>query len=58
MAYRFQFQVIWDNWDLLLNGVLNTVQFSAAAVGMGMGLGILGALGRISGLQAKEIDIH
>ena len=51
MAYRFQFQVIWDNWDLFVNGVLNTVQFSAVAVGMGMGLGILGALGRISGMR-------
>ena len=51
MAYRFQFQVIWDNWDLFVNGVLNTVQFSALAVGIGMGLGILGALGRISGMR-------
>ncbi|MEO0355308.1 MAG: amino acid ABC transporter permease [Cyanobacteria bacterium P01_A01_bin.3] len=49
MAYRFQFQAIWDNWDLLLNGVLTTVQFSAVAVGIGLGLGVLGAVGRTSG---------
>ena len=49
MAYRFQFQAIWDNWDLLLNGVLTTVQFSAVAVGIGLGLGVLGAAGRTSG---------
>ncbi|MEM9567944.1 MAG: amino acid ABC transporter permease [Cyanobacteria bacterium P01_E01_bin.34] len=49
MAYRFQFHVIWDNWDLLLNGVITTVQFSAAAVGSGLGLGVLGAVGRTSG---------
>ncbi|MGK7910422.1 MAG: amino acid ABC transporter permease [Synechococcus sp.] len=51
MAYRFQFQVIWDNWDLFVNGLFNTVRFSGAAVGMGLGLGGLGVLGRTSGMR-------
>ena len=54
MAYRFQFQVIWDNWDLFLDGLLNTVRFSGLAVGFGLGLGTLGAVGRTSGVLILE----
>ena len=54
MAYRFQFQVIWDNWDLFLSGVLNTVRFSGLAVGFGLSLGTLGAVGRTSGVRVAE----
>ncbi|MEM7793061.1 MAG: amino acid ABC transporter permease [Cyanobacteria bacterium P01_C01_bin.118] len=49
MGYRFQFQVIWDNWDLLLEGVFLTLQLSAAAIILGLLVGIFGALGRTSG---------
>ncbi|NEQ54598.1 MAG: amino acid ABC transporter permease [Leptolyngbya sp. SIO3F4] len=49
MAYRFQFQVIWDNWDLLLEGVILTLQLSALAIFLGLLVGIAGALCRTSG---------
>ena len=49
MAYRFQFQVIWDNWDALLAGLLNTVKFSSLAIVCGLTIGIVGALFRTSG---------
>ncbi|MDJ0706974.1 MAG: amino acid ABC transporter permease [Leptolyngbyaceae cyanobacterium MO_188.B28] len=49
MAYRFQFQVIWDNWPLLAEGVWLTIQLSALATLMGLAVGILGALCRTSG---------
>lgn len=48
MSYRFQFQVIWDNWQLLLDGVWLTLQLSGAAIALGLGIGIIGALCRIS----------
>ena len=49
MDYRFQFQVIWDNWELLLQGVWLTLQLSAAATVIGLIVGIVGALCRTSG---------
>ncbi|EKU97625.1 amino acid ABC transporter membrane protein 1, PAAT family [Leptolyngbya sp. PCC 7375] len=48
MTYRFQFQVIWDNWDLLLAGVGLTLQLSALAIVLGLMIGIVGALCRTS----------
>ncbi|MGF1523946.1 MAG: amino acid ABC transporter permease [Leptolyngbyaceae cyanobacterium] len=48
MNYRFQFQVIWDNWDLLLNGVWLTLQLSTLATLLGLAVGIVGALCRIA----------
>lgn len=48
MNYRFQFQVIWDNWDLFLNGVGLTLRLSTLATLIGLGVGILGALCRTS----------
>ncbi|MEM7061550.1 MAG: amino acid ABC transporter permease [Cyanobacteria bacterium P01_B01_bin.77] len=49
MTYRFQFQVIWDNWDLLFEGVWLTLQLSALAIVLGLLVGIIGALCRTSG---------
>ena len=49
MNYRFQFQVIWDNWELLLEGVGLTLQLSALAITLGLIVGIIGALCRVSG---------
>ena len=49
MTYRFQFQVIWDNWELLLEGVMLTLQLSMAAIILGLMVGIFGALCRTSG---------
>ncbi|MEM9219198.1 MAG: amino acid ABC transporter permease [Cyanobacteria bacterium P01_F01_bin.150] len=48
MTYRFQWQVIWDNWDLLLDGVWLTLQLSIVATLLGLMVGILGALCRTS----------
>lgn len=49
MTYRFQFQVIWDNWQLLFEGVGLTLQLSALAIVLGLLVGIIGALCRTSG---------
>jgi len=49
MDYRFQFQVIWDNWDLLLNGVWLTLRLSALSTILGLAVGMIGALCRTSG---------
>jgi len=54
MAYRFQFQVIWNNWDLLLNGVWLTLQLSIFAVLFGLAIGVIGALCRTSGNRVLE----
>ena len=54
MTYRFQFQVIWDNWELLLNGVWLTLQLSASATALGLIVGIMGALCRTSGNRVLE----
>jgi polar amino acid transport system permease protein len=48
MNYRFQFQVIWDNWPLLLEGVWLTLQLSVGAVLLGLLVGTVGALCRLS----------
>lgn len=49
MTYRFQFQVIWDNLDLFLEGVILTLQLSSCAIALGLLVGIIGALFRTSG---------
>ncbi|MEO1592393.1 MAG: amino acid ABC transporter permease [Cyanobacteria bacterium J06632_22] len=51
MNYRFQFQVLWDNWKLLLEGVGLTLQLSVAAVLLGLVVGTVGALCRTSGTR-------
>jgi polar amino acid transport system permease protein len=48
MTYRFQFQVVWENWDLLLDGVLLTLQLSGLAILLGLVVGMVGALARTS----------
>ena len=55
MNYRFQFQVIWDNWDLLLEGVGLTLGLSALAIILGLVVGIIGALCRISSSRPLKI---
>ncbi|MBE7384463.1 MAG: amino acid ABC transporter permease [Leptolyngbya sp. SIO1E4] len=49
MDYRFQFQVIWQNLDLLVLGVWLTFKLSALATVLGLCVGMLGAIARISG---------
>jgi polar amino acid transport system permease protein len=41
MHYVFQFGVVWDNWQLLLDGALATLWMSAAAFLLGLALAIL-----------------
>lgn len=48
MTYRFQFQVIWQNLDLLLLGVWLTIKLSAMATLLGLIVGMVGALCRTS----------
>ncbi|MEL6222415.1 MAG: amino acid ABC transporter permease [Cyanobacteria bacterium J06626_14] len=48
MAYRFQFQVISQNLDLLMMGVWLTIKLSASATALGLGVGMIGALCRTS----------
>jgi len=48
MAYQFQFQVIWQNWELLLEGMGLTLQLSTLAILLGLVLGTLAALCRLS----------
>ena len=55
MAYRFQFQVIWDNWEMLLEGVGLTLQLSALAIALGMLMGVVGALCRTSNNRYLEM---
>lgn len=52
MTYRFQFQVIWENWPQLLEGVWLTLQLSVVAVGLGLLVGTIAALCRLSGNPA------
>ncbi|MEM6518405.1 MAG: amino acid ABC transporter permease [Cyanobacteria bacterium P01_D01_bin.71] len=52
MSYQFQFQVIWDNWPLLLEGVWLTLRLSIGATVLGLVVGTGGALCRISGNSA------
>ena len=54
MNYRFQFQVLWNNWEVLLQGVWLTLQLSAAATVIGLIVGMVGALCRTSGNRFLE----
>ena len=44
MDYTFQWHVVYRNWPLLLTGVWLTVQLSLGATGLGLLIGITGAL--------------
>lgn len=48
MEYVPQFSVVWNNFDLFIQGVLLTLQIVVVAIAFGLLLGITGALGRIS----------
>ena len=43
MDYTFQFNVVFDNWRLLLDGALLTIRLSALTMASGLLIGILGA---------------
>ena len=51
MSYTFRFRDVWNNFDLLLEGALLTLQLSALTMALGLLIGIAGALARTSGPQ-------
>lgn len=50
MAYVWDFGAVWANWHLLADGLLVTLQVFAAAMLIGVPLGLAMALGRLSGV--------
>jgi len=46
VSYVFQFGAVWQEWDKLLLGTWLTVRLSAITMVLGLGVGILGAIGR------------
>ena len=40
MGYQFQFNVIWQNWDLFLKGIWLTIQITSIATGLGLLIGM------------------
>lgn len=49
MNYEFQFSAVFESWDELAYGALNTLSLSAMAMVIGMVVAVLGALGKTSG---------
>ena len=49
MNYVFQFNIVWDHFPELLTGALLTIQLSASAMALGLGLAILCAYGKSAG---------
>jgi polar amino acid transport system permease protein len=47
--YAFQFNVVWQHFPELLNGAWLTIQLSAAAMALGLGVAILCAYGQSAG---------
>lgn len=60
MSYSFRFNVVWDNWQLLLSGVYWTLGVTLAALSMGMVVGLFVGLGRISkrGIIARPMAAY
>lgn len=50
MDYIFQFNVIWQNWRLFLDGVLLTIQITATGTALGLLIGTI-----MAGLQTMKI---
>lgn len=48
MTYQFQFQAVWQNWGILRDGLILTLQISALATAIGLLVGTIGALFRTS----------
>jgi polar amino acid transport system permease protein len=52
MDYQFQFNVIWQNWDLLMYGVWLTIRISFISTALGLLIGMV-----LAGLQRTERPI-
>jgi polar amino acid transport system permease protein len=49
MDYQFQFNVIWQNWHLFLEGIKLTIQITSIATGLGLLIGTI-----MAGLQLMK----
>ena len=49
MGYEFQFNVIWQNWDLFLFGAWLTIQIASVSTGLGLIIGMV-----MAGLQSLK----
>ncbi len=49
MGYQFQWNVIWQNWQLLVQGIILTIQITAVATVFGLIIGTI-----MSGLQLMK----
>ena len=49
MNYVFEFSQVFEAWDELLAGALRTLWLSAASMGIGLVVAVLGALGKTNG---------
>jgi polar amino acid transport system permease protein len=49
MDYQFQFNVIWQNWRLFLEGIKLTIQITSIATGLGLLIGMI-----MAGLQLMK----
>jgi polar amino acid transport system permease protein len=49
LHYVFQFNVVWEHLPELLNGALLTIELSASAMALGLGLAVLCAYGKAAG---------
>ena len=57
MGYTFHFGDIWANWEELLDGALLTVELSAWAMVLSLGVAIVGALARTGGPRAVRFAV-
>lgn len=51
VTYNFNFRDVFNNFDVLLEGVWLTLQLSAITMALGLAVGIVGAMMRTSGLR-------
>jgi len=52
MDYKFQFNVVWQNWDLLMYGVWLTIKISLISTTLGLIIGMI-----LAGLQRTKRPI-
>lgn len=54
MGYTFQLRDVWANFHLLVDGAILTIWLSAMTMAVALGLGIVGALMRTSGIRPLQ----
>jgi polar amino acid transport system permease protein len=58
MSYVFQFGAVWQEQDKLLLGAWLTLRLSAITMVLGLGVGVLGAVGKSSGSRTVRAIVH